>query len=74
MGPLFAAVLLLSSPGCPHEEPSCLTSTEYVEAKSLANGLLRQASHGCMAQGLVSSQMLHSHHHLRFAPLNIGQP
>jgi hypothetical protein len=31
MSYLFAAVLLLSSPGCPHEEPTCLTPTEYVE-------------------------------------------
>jgi hypothetical protein len=31
MSQLFAAVLLLSSPGCPHEEPDCLTPTEYVE-------------------------------------------
>jgi len=31
MSHLFAAVLLLSSPGCPHEEPTCLTPTEYVE-------------------------------------------
>ena len=28
---LFAAVLLFSSPGCPHEEPSCITATEYIE-------------------------------------------
>jgi hypothetical protein len=32
MGHLFAAVILLSSPGCPREEPTCLTPTEYVEA------------------------------------------
>ena len=31
MSHLFAAVLLFSSPGCPHEEPSCITPTEYVE-------------------------------------------
>ena len=31
MSYLFAAVLLLSSPGCPHEESTCLTPTEYVE-------------------------------------------
>jgi hypothetical protein len=31
MSHLFAAVLLLSSPGCPHDEPTCLTPTEYVE-------------------------------------------
>jgi hypothetical protein len=31
MSHLFAAVLLLSSPGCPHEETTCLTPTEYVE-------------------------------------------
>lgn len=31
MSYLFAAVLLFSSPGCPHEEPTCLTPTEYVE-------------------------------------------
>jgi hypothetical protein len=31
MSHLFAAVLLFSSPGCPHEEPTCLTPTEYVE-------------------------------------------
>jgi hypothetical protein len=35
MNHLFAAVLLLSSPGCPHEEPSCITPTEYVEVMSL---------------------------------------
>jgi hypothetical protein len=28
---LFAGVLLFSSPGCPHEEPNCLTPTEYVD-------------------------------------------
>jgi hypothetical protein len=31
MGHLFAAVILLTSPGCPREEPTCLTPTEYVE-------------------------------------------
>jgi hypothetical protein len=31
MSHLFAAILLFSSPGCPHEEPSCITPTEYVE-------------------------------------------
>jgi hypothetical protein len=31
MSYLFAAVMLLSSPGCPHDEPTCLTPTEYVE-------------------------------------------
>jgi hypothetical protein len=31
MSHLFAAVLLFSSPGCPHKEPSCITPTEYVE-------------------------------------------
>jgi hypothetical protein len=31
MSNLFAAILLFSSPGCPHEEPSCITPTEYVE-------------------------------------------
>lgn len=31
MSHLFAAVLLFFSPGCPHEEPSCITPTEYVE-------------------------------------------
>jgi hypothetical protein len=31
MSYLFAAVLLFSSPGCPHEEPTCITPTEYVE-------------------------------------------
>jgi hypothetical protein len=31
MSHLFAAVLLLASPGCPHEETTCLTPTEYVE-------------------------------------------
>jgi hypothetical protein len=31
MSYLFSAVLLLASPGCPHEEPTCLTPTEYVE-------------------------------------------
>ena len=35
MNHLFAAVLLFSSPGCPHEEPSCITPTEYVEVLSL---------------------------------------
>jgi len=28
---LFAAILLFSSPGCPHEEPTCITPTEYIE-------------------------------------------
>ena len=31
MSHLFAAVLLFFSSGCPHEEPSCITPTEYVE-------------------------------------------
>ena len=31
MSQLFAAILLFSSPGCPHEEPTCITPTEYVE-------------------------------------------
>jgi hypothetical protein len=31
MSHLFAAILLFSSPGCPHDEPSCITLTEYVE-------------------------------------------
>ena len=31
MSHLFAAILLFSSPGCPHEEPTCITPTEYVE-------------------------------------------
>ena len=54
MSHLFAAVLLLSSPGCPHEEPVCLTPTEYIEAKSPASGLLRQAFHRCVAQRFAS--------------------
>ena len=28
---VFAAILLFSTPTCPHEEPTCLTPTEYVE-------------------------------------------
>jgi hypothetical protein len=31
MSHLFAAILLFSSPGCPHEEPTCITPTEYVK-------------------------------------------
>jgi hypothetical protein len=31
MSHLFAAILLFSSPDCPHEEPSSITQTEYVE-------------------------------------------
>jgi hypothetical protein len=31
MSHLFAAILLFSSPGCPHEEGGCITPTEYVE-------------------------------------------
>ena len=31
MNHVFAAILLFSSPGCPHEEPKCITPTEYVE-------------------------------------------
>ena len=31
MSHLFAAILLFSSPDCPHEEASCITATEYVE-------------------------------------------
>jgi hypothetical protein len=31
MSHLFAAILLFSSPGCPHEESGCITPTEYVE-------------------------------------------
>jgi hypothetical protein len=35
MSHLFAAILLFSSPGCPHEEASCITPTEYVEINLL---------------------------------------
>jgi hypothetical protein len=35
MSHLFAAVLLFSSPGCPHQEPGCITPTEYVEVSLL---------------------------------------
>ena len=38
MSHLFAAILLLSSPGCPHEEPSCITPTEYVEVNLSFSG------------------------------------
>jgi hypothetical protein len=31
MSYLFAGVLLFTSPGCPHDEPNCITPTEYVE-------------------------------------------
>jgi hypothetical protein len=31
MSNLFAAILLFSSPGCPHEERYCITPTTYVE-------------------------------------------
>jgi hypothetical protein len=31
MSHLFAAILLFSSPGCPHEEPNCITLADYVE-------------------------------------------
>src|SRR5262245_53977758 len=31
MSNLFAAILLFSSPGCPREEPYCITPTTYVE-------------------------------------------
>jgi hypothetical protein len=31
MSHLFAAILLFSSPGCPHEEPNCITPADYVE-------------------------------------------
>jgi hypothetical protein len=31
MSHLFAAILLFLSPGCPHEEPTCITPTEHVE-------------------------------------------
>jgi hypothetical protein len=71
MSHLFAAVLLLSSPGCPHEEPVCLTPTEYVEAKSPASGLLRQTFNRRVAERLASRQMLHAHHELGRAPLSI---
>jgi hypothetical protein len=39
MSQLFAAVLLFFSPGCPHEEPNCLTPTEYVEVWGMSDGL-----------------------------------
>ena len=39
MSQLFAAILLFSSPGCPHEEPTCVTPTEYVEV-SLSTHML----------------------------------
>ena len=39
MSHLFAAILLFSSPGCPHEESTCIIPTEYVEVHlSLATG------------------------------------
>ena len=38
MSHLIAAILLLSSPGCPHEEPSCITPTEYVEVNLSFSG------------------------------------
>ena len=39
MSQLFAAILLFSSPGCPHEEATCVTPTEYVEV-SLSTHML----------------------------------
>lgn len=29
----FAAILLFFTPGCPHEEPKCVTQIEYVEVR-----------------------------------------
>lgn len=38
MSHLFAAILLFSSPGCPHEEPTCITPTEYVKVDFSSTG------------------------------------
>jgi len=38
MSHLFAAILLFSSPGCPHEEPTCITPTEYVKINFSSTG------------------------------------
>jgi hypothetical protein len=50
---------------------TCLTPTEYVEAKSPASGLLRQTFNRRVAERLASRQMLHAHHELGRAPLSI---
>lgn len=31
MNHLFTALLLLTAPGCPHEDPNCITPTQLVE-------------------------------------------
>ena len=47
MSHLFAAILLLSSPGCPHEEPSCITPTEYIDVDlSLTGRVLHDTAAG----------------------------
>ena len=38
MSHLLAAILLFSSPGCPHEEPTCITPTEYVKINFSSTG------------------------------------
>ena len=53
MSYLFAAVLLFSTPGCPHEEPTCITQTKYVEVNlrpEQKNGSLIHA--GVVSPGL----------------------
>ena len=43
MSRLFAAILLFSSPDCPHEESSCITPTEYVEVSAVSDPVVHAA-------------------------------
>ena len=52
MGHLFAAILLFSLPGCPHEESSCITPTEYVEVNLSLPG---RVLHDIAARGMRSA-------------------
>ena len=45
-----------------------------VSARRALPRLMRPASHCCVAEHLVSRQMLHSHLQPRFAPLHVGRP
>jgi hypothetical protein len=41
---LFYAVIILSGPSCPHDEPSCLTPTELIEVHYVTKAKLGRAA------------------------------
>jgi hypothetical protein len=55
MSHLFAAILLFSSPGCPHEEATCITPTEYVQI-NLPVTAAPQSLYGDTEQAAVSTK------------------